>query len=181
MDDRIRKNTRTDRSNRGQDDMSDASRSAPEDNFAFTEERRKMFRSEWLQEALPTPPEIPGFHLCWLSSNNQYDPIHKRMRMGYEPVKADELPGFDHLKVKAGEHVGFVACNEMLLYKLPMDVYQQLMLELHYHAPMEEQEKIKVQQEQLLGVRDSQGKTLVTVEGDGMNFDAKAKALPMFN
>jgi hypothetical protein len=177
MDDRIRKNTRMDRSSRGQDD---ASRAAPEENFAFTEERRKMFRSEWLQEALPTPPEIPGYHLCWLSSNNQYDPIHKRMRMGYEPVKADELPGFDHFKVKAGEHVGFVACNEMLLYKLPMDIYQQLMLELHYHAPMEEQEKIKVQQEQLLGARDSHGKTLVSIEGDGMNFDAKVKAMPVF-
>ena len=178
MDDRIRKDTRMDRSNRGRDD---ASRAAPEQNFAFSEERRKMFRTEWLQEALPTPPAIPGYHLCWLSSNNQYDPIHKRTRMGYEPVKADELPGFDNYKVKAGEHVGFVACNEMLLFKLPEDIYQQLMLELHYHAPLEEQEKIKVQQEQLLGARDSQGKTLVTVEGDGMNFDAKVKSLPMFS
>ena len=177
MDDRIRKNTRMDRSNRGQED---ASRAAPEESFVSSEERRRMFRSEWLQEALQTPPEIPGYHLCWLSSNNQYDPIHKRMRMGYEPVKADELPGFDHLKVKAGEHVGFVACNEMLLYKLPMDIYQQLMLELHYHAPQEEQEKIKVQQEQLLGARDSHGKTLVSIEGDGMNFDAKVKSLPVF-
>lgn len=178
MDDRIRKNTRMDRSNRAQDDMS---RAAPEENFALSEERRKMFRSEWLQEALPKPPDIPGYHLCWLSSNNQYDPIHKRTRLGYEPVKADELPGFDHLKVKAGEHVGFVACNEMLLFKLPMDIYQELMLELHYKAPMEEQEKIKVQQEQLLGARDSQGKTLVSVEGDGMNFDAKVRQLPTFS
>lgn len=177
MDDRIRKNTRMDRSNRGQDDES---RAAPEENFALSEERRKMFRTEWLQEALPTPPEIPGYHLCWLSSTNQYDPIHKRMRLGYEPVKADELPGFDHLKVKAGEHVGFVACNEMLLYKIPMEIYQELMLELHYKAPMEEQEKIKVQQEQLLGARDSQGKTLVSIEGDGMNFDAKTRQLPTF-
>ena len=178
MDDRIRKNTRMDRSSRGQED---ASRAAPEENFVSSEERRKMFRSEWLQEALPTPPEIPGYHLCWLSSNNQYDPIHKRMRMGYEPVKADELPGFDHLKVKAGEHVGFVACNEMLLYKLPEEIYQQLMLDLHYHAPLEEQEKIKVQQEQLLGARDSKGKTLVSIEGDGMNFDATTKPLPIFS
>lgn len=178
MDDRIRKDTRMDRSNRGRDDVS---RAAPEESFVSSEERRKMFRTEWLQEALPTPPAIPGYHLCWLSSNNQYDPIHKRTRMGYEPVKADELPGFDNYKVKAGEHVGFVACNEMLLFKLPEEIYQQLMLELHYHAPLEEQEKIKVQQEQLLGARDSQGKTLVSIEGDGMNFDAKTKALPTFS
>jgi len=177
MDDRIRKNTRDGRESRAAED---ASRAAPEQNFVSSEERRKMFRSEWLQEALPTPPEIPGFHLCWLSSTNQYDPIHKRMRLGYQPVKADELPGFEHLKVKAGEHVGFVACNEMLLYKLPIDIYQQLMLELHHHAPLEEQDKIKVQQEQLLGARDSRGKALVNVEGEGMDFNKHALKLPVF-
>lgn len=178
MDDRIKKNLSAGRETRA---SQDASRAAPEEGFAFSQERRKMFRTEWLQEALPSPPPIPGFHLCWLSSNNQYDPIHKRMRLGYQPVKADELPGFDTYKVKAGEHVGFVACNEMLLYKLPEDVYQEMMLELHYHAPMEEQEKIKIQQEQLLGERDSNGKTLVTIEGSGIDFDAKHKPLPVFS
>lgn len=176
MDDRIKKNTNAGRENRA---SQDDSRAAPEEKFVSSEERRRMFRSEWLQEALPTPPEIPGYHLCWLSSTNQYDPIHKRMRLGYEPVKAEELPGFEHLKVKAGEHTGFVACNEMLLYKLPMDIYQELMYELHHLAPMEEQQKIKVQQEQLLGERDSNGKTLVSIEG-GMGFDAKVKPRPVF-
>jgi len=177
MDDRIKKNTNAGRENRA---MQDESRAAPEENFVSSEERRRMFRSEWLQEALPTPPEIPGYHLCWLSSTNQYDPIHKRMRLGYEPVKAEELPGFEHLKVKAGEHTGFVACNEMLLYKLPTDIYQELMYELHHLAPMEEQQKIKIQQEQLLGERDSNGKTLVTIEGNGTGFDAKVKPRPVF-
>lgn len=177
MDDRIKKNLSAGRETRASED---ASRAAPEEGFISAQERRKMFRSEWLQEALPSPPPIPGFHLCWLSSNNQYDPIHKRVRLGYQPVKADELPGFDTYKVKAGEHVGFVACNEMLLYKLPNDIYQEMMLELHYHAPMEEQEKIKIQQEQLLGERDSNGKTLVSIEGSGMDFNAKTKQLPVF-
>ena len=138
-----------------------------------------MFRSEWLQEALPTPPEIPGYHLCWLSSSNQYDPIHKRMRMGYEPVKADELPGFEHLRVKAGENVGFVSCNEMLLYKMPEELYQQIMYELHHQAPLEEQEKIKVQQEQLLGARDSRGRSLVSIEGESMESNANVN-MPTF-
>ena len=62
MDDRIKKNPGVGRESRAADDRK---RDAPETNFAFSEERRKMFRSEWLQEALPTPPEIPGFHLCW--------------------------------------------------------------------------------------------------------------------
>ena len=139
-----------------------------------------MFRSEWMQEALPTPPEIPGFHLCWLSSTNQYDPIHKRLRMGYTQVKAEEIPGFEHLRIKSGEHEGFVACNEMLLYKLPMDVYQDVMAEMHHYAPLDEQEKIKVQQEQLLNsARDSQGNSLIKLEGNGMNFD-QTKESPTF-
>jgi len=177
MDDRLKKNVTSGRESRAIDDHK---RRAPEESFVSSEERRRMFRSEWMQEALPTPPEIPGFHLCWLSSTNQYDPIHKRLRMGYIQVKAEEIPGFEHLRIKSGEHEGFVACNEMLLYKLPMDVYQDVMAEMHHYAPLDEQEKIKVQQEQLLNsARDSQGNSLIKLEGNGMNFD-QTKESPTF-
>jgi hypothetical protein len=178
MENRLKRNAGANRENRGS--TADKSRAAPEDGFVSSEERRRMFRSEWVQEALPTPPEIPGFHLCWLSSTNQYDPIHKRLRMGYTPVKAEELPGFDNYRVKAGEHEGFVACNEMILYKMPDEIYQEIMAEMHHYAPMEEQEKIKVQQDQLLNAKDSNGKRLGQIEGDGMEFDLSKRA-PQFN
>ena len=58
-------------------------------------------------------------------------------------------------------------------------LYQQIMQELHHNAPLEEQEKVKVQQDQLLNARDSHGRSLGMVEGDGMNFDQTAKA-PVF-
>jgi len=177
MDNRLKKNTNSGRENRGA--VVDKTRAAPEDSFASSAESRRMFRSEWMQEALPTPPEIPGFHLCWLSSTNQYDPIHKRLRMGYTPVKAEELPGFENYHVKAGELEGHVACNEMILYKMPNEVYQEIMAEMHHYAPMEEQEKIKVQQDQLLNAKDSNGKRLGQVEGDGMQFDQSRQA-PVF-
>lgn len=150
--------------------MQDVKERAPADTeLASAQERRKMFRSEWIQEALPSPPDIPGYHLCWLSTTNQYDPIHKRMRMGYEPVKAEEIQGFDNLRVKAGEHVGYIACNEMVLYKMPMEIYQEIMQELHHNAPQEEADKIRVQVENLQGQRDSNGRRLASVEGDGLN------------
>ena len=177
MDNRLKKNTNAGRESRGA--TADKSREAPEEGFASSQERRRMFRSEWVQEALPTPPEIPGFHLCWLSTTNQYDPIHKRLRMGYTPVKAEELPGFENYHVKAGEQEGFVACNEMVLYKMPEEVYQEIMAEMHHYAPMDEQEKIKVQQDQLLNAKDSNGKRLGQVEGDGMEFDLSKQA-PVF-
>ena len=67
----------------------------------------------------------------------------------------------------------------MLLFKLPMDVYQDLMAEMHHYAPLDEQEKIAIQQDQLLGAKDSHGKPLVMIEGDGMKFDQTAR-VPVF-
>jgi len=176
MDSRLKKNTSAGRENRG---VNDLDRAPIEDSLVSSDERRKMFRSEWMQEALPNPPAIKGFHLCWLSTTNQYDPIHKRVRLGYTPVKAEEVSGFDTYRVKSGEHAGLVACNEMILYKIPEELYQEMMVELHHNAPMDEQEKIKIQQEQLLSAKDSNGKRLGQVEGEGMNFDQTAK-VPTF-
>jgi hypothetical protein len=177
MDDRLKKNVNAGRESRARED---ASRRGPEEHMVSSEERRRMFRSEWLQEALPTPPPIKGFHLCWLSTTNQYDPIHKRMRMGYEPVKAEDLEGFEQYKVKAGEHAGFVSCNEMVLYKMPEEIFQEIMAEMHHYAPMDEQEKIKVQQDQLIEAsRDSHGRSLVQVENASLSSDRSVKA-PLF-
>jgi hypothetical protein len=176
MDNRLKRNPGAARENRAADDLK---RAAPEEKFVSSEERRRMFRSEWQQEALPNPPEISGFHLCWLSTTSQYDPLHKRMRMGYTPVKSEELPGFENYRVKSGEHEGFVAVNEMVLYKLPNELYQEMMAEMHHYAPMDEQEKIKVQQDQLLNAKDSNGKRLGEIEGDGMKFDL-TREVPIF-
>jgi hypothetical protein len=176
MDNRLKKRLIAGREDRG---SNDSSRAAAESTFASSEERRRMFRSEWEPEALPTPPDIPGFHPCWLSTTSQYDPIHKRMRLGYVPVKAEEVPGFENYRIKSGEHEGFVGVNEMLLFKLPLDSYQDMMEEFHHYAPMDEQEKIKIQQDQLLNAKDSNGRSLGEIEGDGMNFDLSRKA-PIF-
>ena len=159
----------------------DASRAAPEGKFMSAQERRKMWSDEWTQSALPIVPEIPGWHLCWLSTTNSYDSIDKRMRLGYVPVMADEFPGFDNYRVKAGEQTGFIACNEMVLYKLPMEIYQEAMLQMHHELPMDEADKVRLQVEQLQGNRDSNGKSLVNVEGEGFGeFDRNNVKLPVF-
>ena len=147
----------------------DASRAAPEVKFISSQERRKAWNDEWTQSALPKVPEIPGFHTCWLSTTNSYDTIDKRMRLGYVPVTTADLPEFEPHRVKSGEHVGQISCNEMLLFKLPMHLYQDAMQQMHYEAPREEAEKIKVQLENLQGARDSNGRSLVKIEGDGMS------------
>jgi len=158
----------------------DESREAPEDKFVSAEERRKMWKDEWTQSALPAIPEIKGWHLCWLSTTNSYDSIDKRIRLGYVPVKAEEVPGMENNKVKAGEHVGFIACNEMLLYKIPMEMYQDVMAHFHHEAPLEDANKIRLQAEQVQG-RDSSGKPLGRVEGEGLDSIDKPIPAPVFS
>ena len=150
-----------------------------DDSLHSTQERRKMWSDEWTQSALPKLPELSGWHLCWLSTTNSYDSIDKRIRLGYSPVMADEVPGFENNRVKAGEHVGYVACNEMLLYKIPMDLYQDIMSHFHHDAPLEEANKIRVQAEQQMG-RDSRGKPLGMTEGEGLDNIDKPIPAPTF-
>ena len=157
----------------------DSVREAPEEKFVSSEERRKMWKDEWTQRALPAVPDIPGWHLCWLSKTNAYDSIDKRIRLGYVPVKSEEIPKFENNRVKAGQHDGYISCNEMLLYKLPMDIYQEVMAEMHHNAPLEDAEKIRVQAEQLQG-SDSSGKRLGSVEGSGIGEIDKPMPAPHF-
>jgi hypothetical protein len=101
--------------------------------------------------------------------------------MGYELVKAAEVSGFEAYKVKSGELEGCVSCNEMVLYKLPMDLYQEIMMEMHHNAPLDEQDKIKIQQEQLQNnARDSNGRALIQLENGGTAFDQNVRT-PVFS
>ena len=112
-------------------------------------ERAEAFRDRWQNSALPDLPEniIPGFHLCWLSTTNNYDSIDKRMALGYEPVKASELgKGFENLgKMSSGKFEGCVSCNEMVLFKLPEEIYQEVMRMMHLEDPLEHQRNITAQ------------------------------------
>lgn len=161
-DERLRKSAGAGRDDRSSEDV----RRLDNDGTGTTvSERRQKFRNEWTQEALPTPPAIPGYHLCWLSTTSSYDSIQKRIRIGYEPVKADEVAGFDTYRMKSGEFEGFVSVNEMVLFKLPNEIYNELMQELHHHAPNDEEGKLAETLTQ--GERDSTGKQLGSIEGDG--------------
>ena len=177
MDSRLKKNL----SNGGRESRAslDSVREAPEKQFASSDEQIKMWKDEWTQSALPAVPETKGWHLCWLSTTNSYDSIDKRIRLGYVPVKADELPEMRNNRVKAGEHEGYISCNEMLLYKIQMDLYQEVMAHFHHDAPLEEANKIRLQAEQNVA-RDSRGRSLGQIEGEGLNDIDKPMPAPHF-
>ena len=121
-------------------------RATANEDDVLRRERIDAFRDKWQNSALPDLPKdaIPGFHLCWLSTTNQYDSIDKRLALGYEPVKAAELGnGFESLgKMSSGKFEGCVSCNEMVLFKIPEEIYQEVMRMLHLEDPLEHQRNI---------------------------------------
>lgn len=175
-DERLKKTDDVARSDRG---SADAARIQNDGTALTTAERIKMMRNEWKQEVLPNPPPIPGYHLCWLSSTSKGDPIHNRMRLGYEPVKATELFGFEKFSMKGGEWDGFVSCNEMLLFKLPEEIYQAMMVEFHHNMPLEEEQGLRQRIDSENQQRDSNGRQLGSVEGDGFHDLGRART-PIF-
>jgi hypothetical protein len=106
-------------------------------------DRLELFRMAHAQAALPDLPPIPGYHVCWLTSTNSKDSLAFRRRLGYEPIKPEELVGFGEFAVGVGGTVdGLVHVNEMVAFKLPLDIYNQYMQENHHHAPAREDEKL---------------------------------------
>lgn len=160
-DERLRKDggART----RGPRSGSDESRVQSDGMSLSSAERRAMIAQEWVQEVLPTPPKIPGWHCVWLSTTNTTDPIYRRLRLGYQPVKMDEVPELAMYKVQGGDFDGGVACSEMVLFKIPDDVYQDIMTVFHHEKPLESELSIK---ERLMGSEhyDSDGRSLAQVE-----------------
>jgi hypothetical protein len=110
---------------------------------ASKQELISRFRTEMFNNVLPKVPDIPGFHLCWLSANSSYDTIQHRETIGYELVKPSEIPGFDHVIMKDGPHAGYVGLKEMVLAKLPLDLYHEYMRIAHHDRPNEEQGKLR--------------------------------------
>lgn len=124
-------------------DRADEDRSITQNREITDSERLDVLKSVNFQTALPDLPKIPGYHVCWLTTTNPRDPIHGRVRLGYEPIKASEIPGFEHSTVKSGEWEGIIGVNEMLAFKLPLHLYEAYMRELHHAQPLAEEEKLR--------------------------------------
>lgn len=105
-------------------------------------QRLDALRMEYFQQSLPNLPKIPGFHVCWLSTQSSRDPIYGRIRLGYTPIRLEEVPGFEHASLKTGEYSGCVGVNEMVAFKLPDRLYLKYMTELHHTEPARQEEML---------------------------------------
>ena len=121
----------------------DEERETVEDRELSDDERLVLFRSSLHQTVLPDLPPMPGYHVCWLTTTNPRDSIPNRMRLGYELVRLDSIPGWDGLSLKTGDYAGCVGINEMVAARIPLSLYNRYMREVHHAMPMSEEEKMK--------------------------------------
>jgi len=135
-DQRVKKSEDPGRESRGMQD-----RVVTQDRKISDTDRLDMFRQSLFQSALPDLPEIPGYHVCWLTTTNPRDSIHSRRSLGYEPVLPEEVPGWDYASLKTGEYAGLIGVNEMVAFKLPMRLYEMYMNEAHHERPNAEEGK----------------------------------------
>jgi hypothetical protein len=139
-------------------------------------------------DVLPDLPELPGFHLCWLSTTNGQDTIERRMQMGYTPVLAEELDEvlvtqggakrFHRITGRHGEQENIVSCNEMLLFKIPLGRYRRIMQHYHDDRPLEDEAAIRHGIEQMAeDAADRRGSVSVA---EGTNELGRRKGRPVW-
>jgi hypothetical protein len=150
----------------GREDRAMKDRAVTENREISDADRLDMFRQQFFQAALPDLPKIPGYHVCWLTTTNPRDTINMRMRLGYEPVKPEDIPGWEATSIKTGEWTGFIGVNEMLAFKLPLSLYEKYMQEAHHDAPLRELEKLSDTADFMKQQAESTGSRMF--EGDGM-------------
>ena len=103
----------------------------------------EMFRDAQQHSVLPDLLQMTGYHTIWLTTSNPRDPIQKRIRMGYELIRPEMVPGWDGLALKTGDYAGVVGINEMVAARIPTRLYQMFMAEAHHNMPLSEEDKIR--------------------------------------
>src|SRR5688572_15739409 len=128
-------------------------------------ERLELFRLSLFQNQLPTLPDIPGYHSCWLTTANPRDSIQGRLRLGYQLISAAELPGWEHSVLTSGQYEGLVGVNEMVAAKLPLHLYEMYMTEAHHNQPLAEEGKLRATLDAIRDQARGKGASVTLEEG----------------
>ena len=87
------------------------------------ESRRKPWQPP---SALDAPPAPPGFIHRWIRESilGQEDKTNmsKRMREGFEPVRASDHPDFEAPTIEDGKHAGVIGVGGLILAKIPEEI-----------------------------------------------------------
>lgn len=140
-------------------------RDATEDREISEDERLEMFRDSLQQSILPDLPNMPGYHVCWLTTSNPRDTISRRKMLGYELLQADQIPQWEGVSLKTGELSGAVMVNEMVAARIPIRLFNRFMNEAHHNLPLSEEEKLRHMVKNLKHQAEEMG--TIVEEGDG--------------
>lgn len=143
------------------------------------DERFDFYTKSSDNSVLPDLPPLHGYHVCWLTTTNPRDPIARRIRMGYTPVRVEELgPGWDDVGLKTGDYAGVVGINEMIAAKISNHLYQRYMRLSHHTRPLEDEEKLRAN----LDLAKDRAKAFGgnVQEGDGMAELVQRAPVPNF-
>lgn len=124
-------------------DRESRDRAITEDRQVMDSDRLEEFRRSFAAEKLPRLPDIPGYHCCWLTTTNNADPLYRRFKWGYTLLKAADHPGWESAAIKTGEYSGCIGEGEMLAAKIPLELYEMMMTEVHYTQPLAEEGKLR--------------------------------------
>jgi|TARA_R110000803_G_scaffold133684_1_gene200826 hypothetical protein len=91
-----------------------------------SETRLKPWQPPSLLDA-PTPPD--GYVYRWLRESmvgvEDKANMSKRIREGWEPVRAEEHPEFEAPTVEDGRHIGVIGVGGLILAKMPIETVNQ--------------------------------------------------------
>ena len=75
---------------------------------------------------LDAPPAPPGYIHRWIRTEifgkDDKPNVSKRIREGYEPVRADEYPDFECATIDEGRFEGVIGVGGLILARLPIEV-----------------------------------------------------------
>ena len=84
--------------------------------------RRKPWEPPSVLEA---PPPPPGYKHRWIrleiAGAADKTNVYKRLREGFEFVRADEYPGFPVPTIQDGEHAGIIGSGGLALARIPLE------------------------------------------------------------
>ena len=125
-------------------------------------------RKPWAPPStLEAPPAPEGFQHRWIRASIRGEEdkgnVFNRLRQGYEPVRADEHPGFQAPTIEDGKHAGIIGNGGLILARVPVEtanerteyyggrtreqmvaVDQDLMKEQHPSMPITQQRQSRV-------------------------------------
>lgn len=152
------------RENRGSEDRPVSEDRGTTDELRLAE---RLAMLENVDTVLPKPPRIPGWHTCWLSTTNTQDSLERRYALGYVLVHPDECPGWSYPTQKSSAvSRDRITINEMVLGKLPEELYVAYLKRSHHTRPLEQEESISAESV-ISKMKDGRGKPIGVVEGEG--------------